>query len=413
VQVEEDLEEAEFFYEQGMLEEAAEVYRRILDVAPNHPSAMLRMGEIAASLGADPANAAELTADGDSTLPDDETGLDRTVDIADALTADDQAEIDVDLDLDDEASVADAAGASDEPAAERDAGPAASAPPAPVHAHADDSFDLAAELSDVMGEVAAEAPTRARTHHGTEEEAFAHLFETFKRGVNETLAESDYETRYDLAIAYKEMGLLDDAIAAFQACVACPKRGLDSLQLLAHCALEVGRPSDAIDHLKQALSREALADDRRAGLYFDLARAYTDTGDLDRARSTYETVSELSPAFPGLREAVADLLERSGPSLRVDCALDEDEPFESFDDLVAEVTAEAAMFGVRSDEVHPVAEDRTEAIEAWLEESSTSASDAVVEADPRGDTDSSATPSDGAAGGEGRSRPRRKKISFV
>ena len=39
--------------------------RRILEIAPNHPSAMLRMGEIAAQLGEDPSAPADLSSDGE------------------------------------------------------------------------------------------------------------------------------------------------------------------------------------------------------------------------------------------------------------------------------------------------------------------------------------------------------------
>jgi hypothetical protein len=59
---------------------------------------------------------------------------------------------------------------------------------------------------------------------------------------------------------------------------------------------------------------------------------------------TFEAASELSPSFPGLQQAIADLLERSSSesgSPKPDES--EAETFESFDDLVAEITAEAAV----------------------------------------------------------------------
>ena len=49
--VAEDLEEAEFYFEQGLLDEARGLYERILAAAPNHPQAMLRLGEVAARSG--------------------------------------------------------------------------------------------------------------------------------------------------------------------------------------------------------------------------------------------------------------------------------------------------------------------------------------------------------------------------
>jgi len=41
--------------------------------------------------------------------------------------------------------------------------------------------------------------------------SFEEVFEEFKRGVEQVIAPDDYQTRYDLGIAYSEMGLLEDA----------------------------------------------------------------------------------------------------------------------------------------------------------------------------------------------------------
>jgi tetratricopeptide (TPR) repeat protein len=48
-QIAEDFEAAEFYRQQGMVAEAEDVYRRVLELAPGHPQAMLRLGEIEAA----------------------------------------------------------------------------------------------------------------------------------------------------------------------------------------------------------------------------------------------------------------------------------------------------------------------------------------------------------------------------
>ncbi len=42
------------------------------------------------------------------------------------------------------------------------------------------------------------------------------VFSQFKKGVEETVKPEDSDTHYDLGIAYKEMGLLDDAVHEFE-----------------------------------------------------------------------------------------------------------------------------------------------------------------------------------------------------
>ncbi|MCJ7752954.1 MAG: tetratricopeptide repeat protein, partial [Thermoanaerobaculales bacterium] len=51
---------------------------------------------------------------------------------------------------------------------------------------------------------------------GDEEHDFAEMLKQFKRGLDENLEDEDYQSHYDLGIAFKEMGLLDEAIAEFQ-----------------------------------------------------------------------------------------------------------------------------------------------------------------------------------------------------
>src|SRR5688572_31615124 len=50
------------------------------------------------------------------------------------------------------------------------------------------------------------------------------VFMKFKAGVRAQVAEADSATHYDLGVAYKEMGLLGEAIAEFEAAALDPHR---------------------------------------------------------------------------------------------------------------------------------------------------------------------------------------------
>src|SRR5207253_1873309 len=49
-----------------------------------------------------------------------------------------------------------------------------------------------------------------------EQREFHEILEQFKRGIDENLESDDYQSHYDLGVAFKEMGLLDEAIGEFQ-----------------------------------------------------------------------------------------------------------------------------------------------------------------------------------------------------
>ncbi len=409
----EDLEEADFYFQQGLFEEAEEVYSRILAAAPNHPQAMLRMGEIEAARGdseevlpepeedplleADAAAAVEEAPPAEPLpevpLPDLETDVafpDLEEDVPepdfdlDAPAADGGAEVeepapsaletmveedgeadDLGIDLPDASSLPglDRAAELDleidpreEDAAAEPAVPASAvaqaeetlplvAEVAPPDADADEAgeagdFDLAAELSGVLdGEDT--GPVSAGMAGTTEEEGFEQVFAAFKQGVQQELGDGDLETHYDLGIAYKEMGLLEDAIGEFQVALGAPARKLASLHAMGLCALELERVSDAISHLEQALALPEVPGEQQTALHFDLGRAYEEKGDLARARSAYETVAAADPDFGAVGERLAEL-ERSESSDDVDAVATEEqeETFESFDDLIGAASAE-------------------------------------------------------------------------
>src|SRR6266480_327327 len=63
---------------------------------------------------------------------------------------------------------------------------------------------------DTRMKVADEEPT------GDEEQDFQDMLQRFKQGIDENIDEADFQAHYDLGVAFKEMGLLDEAIAELQ-----------------------------------------------------------------------------------------------------------------------------------------------------------------------------------------------------
>jgi tetratricopeptide (TPR) repeat protein len=142
--------------------------------------------------------------------------------------------------------------------------------------------------------------------HPTESEVMG-VFDKFKKGIDEKIGDKDYESHYNLGIAYKEMGLLDDAIKEFQIASKDPKRVVQSSTMLAFCYMDKKLYSLAIKEFKRALEAISPADESYLGLKFDLAEAYEKNNELDSALKLYIEIHAQNPNFKDTKRKIENL----------------------------------------------------------------------------------------------------------
>src|SRR2546423_2969908 len=114
--------------------------------------------------------------------------------------------------------------------------------------------------------VADEEPT------GDEEQDFQDMLARFKQGIAENIDEADFQSHYDLGVAFKEMGLLDEAIAEFQRALRAPEGKLRTSEMLGICVFEQGAYSVAESILRRGLDLQASGDQERLGILYWLGR---------------------------------------------------------------------------------------------------------------------------------------------
>jgi tetratricopeptide (TPR) repeat protein len=108
--------------------------------------------------------------------------------------------------------------------------------------------------------------------------------------------EEDAETHYNLGIAFKEMGLLDEAIGELQKVCHAMDRGNDFSQpiqaytWLAQCLVDKGAPEAGVRWYNKALQLPGLDDGSRCAIYYDLALAYEAFGDKKSALANFMEV---------------------------------------------------------------------------------------------------------------------------
>jgi tetratricopeptide (TPR) repeat protein len=119
----------------------------------------------------------------------------------------------------------------------------------------------------------------------------AEMFGELKHDLEAGIAadDEDPETHYNLGIAFREMGLLDEAIGELQKACHSFDHGKPFPQImqtytwLAQCFLEKGVPEAAVRWYDKALNVAGINGETRVALHYELASAYEAAGDKPSA----------------------------------------------------------------------------------------------------------------------------------
>jgi tetratricopeptide (TPR) repeat protein len=179
---------------------------------------------------------------------------------------------------------------------------------APARAAETDFIDLASELSEeIFGTHSAVEEDEAEPEGPLTDPGLDQIFREFRKGVEKQLGAEDYDTRYNLGIAYKEMGLLDEAIAEFQLAAKDEVRNLECCSMLGLCFMEKGMPDIAIKWFSKGLSIPGRREEEYHGLRYDLAQAYEAAGQPERALELYMEIFRENIKFRDVQERVKEL----------------------------------------------------------------------------------------------------------
>ncbi len=140
------------------------------------------------------------------------------------------------------------------------------------------------------------------------------VFEEFRAELGEMGAEDeDLETHYNLGIAFREMGLLEEAIGEFQKVAKANDRGkafryaMQCCTLLGLAFMEKGQPSIAAIWYERALLTPGIDTESKLALRYDLGVAQESAGDLDSALKSFSQVYAVNIDYRDVAERISTL----------------------------------------------------------------------------------------------------------
>jgi len=190
--------------------------------------------------------------------------------------------------------------------------PAAEPPPPPKKverpAAMDASFiDLGELLRDDDRPKSTRMIVEEQAPTGDEQADFADMLRRFKQGVAENVEEEDHQSHYDLGVAYKEMGLLDEAIAEFQKALRGPENRVRAYEAIGQCFLEKSQFQVAATLLGRALLEPNHDDEQLVGVLYLLGYCSEALQLWSDAIRYYQRVAAVDIQFRDVSERISSL----------------------------------------------------------------------------------------------------------
>lgn len=127
-------------------------------------------------------------------------------------------------------------------------------------------------------------------------------------------SDGDYETHFQMGIAYQEMGLMEDAIREFQdaANLTSPsdssRRFFYCANMLGHCFLQNGMAKNAVTWLERAQETPEISVEEYHGLWYELGLAHEADGDEETAAKYFEKIYTENVDFRDVSQRVRNLV---------------------------------------------------------------------------------------------------------
>jgi tetratricopeptide (TPR) repeat protein len=177
---------------------------------------------------------------------------------------------------------------------------------------------LAASLSDSKPGAPAPPPAKPKVPLAASQPAesgpLQEVFDEFRAELGEISAEEeDLETHYNLGIAFREMGLLEEAISEFQKVAKASDNGrafryaMQCCTLLGLAFMEKGQPSIAAIWYERALHTPGIDPESTLALRYDLGVAQESAGEPEAALKSFSQVYAMNIDYRDVAERIAAL----------------------------------------------------------------------------------------------------------
>ncbi len=140
-------------------------------------------------------------------------------------------------------------------------------------------------------------------------------FEEIFKELKETSGPSavDPNFNYNLGVASREMGFLDDAIEQFQIALEKGQNPFDTANMLGLCYKEKGQWNEAAQVFQKAMQVGGIPKEKALEVKYELGLVYKEQGKTDEALRLLSEISAGDKKYRCAKDEIAQLAKREGP----------------------------------------------------------------------------------------------------
>lgn len=173
-------------------------------------------------------------------------------------------------------------------------------------------YDLAGRISEELESVQRICRRQLKGDTTDVEKELSEIVATFRKDVQEKIDKKDYESHFNLGIAYLEQGLLDEAIEELQRACQGKKNAVDCYSILSHCHKRKKEYRKAQEWLERALDLTKKKTGQYFGLKYELASLYEEMQEKKNALNIYDEIKKWNPRY----RDTTDKIEKLGKNKR-------------------------------------------------------------------------------------------------
>jgi len=143
------------------------------------------------------------------------------------------------------------------------------------------------------------------------EKALSDIVSDFRKALDEKVGKEDYDSHYNLALAFMEQGLFDEAVEEAKTASKDERIAADSFHIISSCFFKKENFKEAVKWLQKALDLTEKDTEPAYSLKYEIASVYENLGEFKKALGLYKEVKQWNKDYRKVGEKISKIKKKT------------------------------------------------------------------------------------------------------